>query len=130
MTDGMSLAQSQGMAKPVRYQVVLAKAAPAFERLPVPVQQVLRLCDGTRSVAEIATLSQLPRERTGEIVRRLLTSGVVSPAAELPRRRRITPVALEWLQPPVPVNVPANVNAFSDDEESFFARSIDHLIET
>jgi hypothetical protein len=142
------------MAKRVRYQVVLAKAAPHFHRLPEPVRRVIKLCDGTRTLAEVSQLTDLPRERALAVIERLLAHGVLQPAQDPPRRRRITPVGLAWLAPkpdaippapepipaplpppPKPVTVtvlPAVVNdalSFSAEEDAFFSRSIDHLLE-
>jgi hypothetical protein len=39
------------------------------------------------------------------------------------RKRRMTPTAIAWLS-----GVPQREKDFTDDEDAFFAQSIDHLI--
>jgi hypothetical protein len=159
--------------------VVNHRRAGDIERLPEAVRRVARLCDGMRTLDELAALSRLPADRAGQVVDRLVNLGIVFEVTEPPlksRRRRVTPVAVQqWLataaiaateapqamaspatmappetmappatmappplEPP-PLEAPrpsvtlppppaAPVDAFSADEESFFASPIDHLV--
>jgi hypothetical protein len=98
------------MANSVRFQLVPREAASRFESLPAPVRRVLRLCDGTRTVDQISASSQLDDAETAKILDRLSALGLVAPlpAERPPRRRRITPVAVRWLEgaPAAPAAAP------------------------
>jgi hypothetical protein len=102
-----------------RYEVIPSRAAAEFRRLPHPARNILKLCDGIRPREAILASSPLPADRTEQVLGRLVALGVVS----LRGRARPSPPAVSASQ------APATPDAFSDDEERFFASSIDHLLE-
>jgi len=116
-----------------RFSVVPSKAAALFHRLPVPVRDVLRLCDGTRTVEAIAASTEMPVVRIAPVLERLALLGLIAARRPPePRRRSLTPQGLSWVQGAEPdVAPPPAVPAvdFSDDEEKFFSSSFDHLVE-
>jgi hypothetical protein len=81
----------------------LARAA-AFTRLPAAARALLRLCDGTRTVAAVCAATALPPARALAVLDRLHALGLIAPAE------------------------PA-LQAFTPEEEQFFASSLDHLVE-
>ena len=108
-------------------RLVAARAA-LFDRLPVAVRAVVRLCDGTRGVGEVLALSPLQAADAHRVVERLLQLGLV--VAELPapqRRRSLTPQSQEWARHRE--GAAGAESAFSADEEAFFASGIDHLVD-
>jgi hypothetical protein len=83
---------------PLRYLLVPSVAATQFDKLPAPVQRLARLCDGTRTLTELSTVSRLPQERTSAIIDRLTTLGVITSATKKVRQRRDTPPTVtRWL---------------------------------
>ncbi len=133
------------MANVQCFAVVSARAAEEFHRLPSAVRDLLRLCDGTRTLEAIAANSELPAARAEQALKRLTALGVVSVLdVHRPRQRRLTPVGVSWIEgaapapkTPAPAATPAPVAAapaahrpgFSDEEEQFFSSSIEHLLE-
>jgi hypothetical protein len=135
-----------------RLEVVLPKAAAEFHRLPTTVQDILRLCYGQRSIEVICACSPIAADQTAIVLRRLVALGMVAPHPPGGRpRRALTPRTLSWVSgelenepireslrsvdaPPAtpPTSDHPSVSAavdFTDDEETFFSRSIEHLIE-
>jgi len=109
------------MANSVRFQLVPREAASRFESLPAPVRRLLRLCDGTRTVDEISASSQLDDDETQKVLDRLSALGLIAPqpAQKPPRRRRITPDAVRWLDgapPAVAAPAPAAAPAVAKAE--------------
>jgi hypothetical protein len=106
------------------YEVVTPNAVAAFTQLPLAVREVLRLCDGVRTLESICVCSALAPERTRRVIDRLLQLGLIAarPPAP-PRRRRLTPEGNAWAQLGPPPTA-----AFTPDEEQFFASPIDHLV--
>jgi DNA-binding FadR family transcriptional regulator len=100
-------------------ELVLPQAAAEFAKLPTVVRSVLRLCDGTRTLDEVCKISKLPQAR--EAVTRLQQLGLVAAKnGERKRRKNLSERTLQWLR---------NEDGFSNDEEAFFASSVEHLIE-
>jgi hypothetical protein len=94
------------------------QAAPRFHSLPRQVRDIARLCDGHRDLGQICQESPLSRARTIEVLVRLRDLGLVTAEAEA------------WPAPKPSPPLPRAVDSgFSADEEAFFSRSIDHLIE-
>jgi hypothetical protein len=154
-----------------RYAIQIHRAAGEFSRLPVEVQALLRLCDGTRSVRTLRADSGLSPSLFGRVLYRLVTLGLVGPASEQADRPARAARAVAWsrevgspmpadpladidplgqtvrielatedtleiprpdaaeLAPALPVEISAELIDFSLDEEAFFARTIDHLLE-
>jgi len=130
---------------------VLPKAAAEFHRLPTTVQDILRLCDGQRSIEVICACSPIAADQTAIVLRRLVALGVVAPHPPGGRpRRALTPRTLSWVSgepenepvreplrsvdapatPPTPDTPPvSSAIDFTEDEETFFSRSIEHLVE-
>jgi len=151
VTAAHALLQSLFMAKAV-YEVVPARAASQFRALPTVVRNLLKLCDGTRTLDAICARSPLPVERTEQIVGRLVTLGLIqSREPSKTRRRPIAAATMAWIEgalpavvvaPPIvvaeaPIVVEAPVAeppvaeppaGFSAEEESFFSSSIEHLV--
>jgi hypothetical protein len=97
--------------------------------LPERVRDVLRLCDGTRTLETLSALSPLPPAPTERVVDRLLELGVVvAQPGPPPRRRRLTPESLAWMRQRSDGATRTTVAEFSADDEAFFASSIEHLI--
>ena len=72
--------------------------ASQFHGLPAAVRQVLRLCDGTRTLGGVCALSPLSTGRTKAVVARLLHRGlVVQRTGKSPRGRHLTEAASAWL---------------------------------
>ena len=93
------------MAKAV-YEVVPARAASQFRGLPTIVRDLLKLCDGTRTLDAICARSPLPVERTEQIVGRLVTLGIIR--AREPKKARRGPMAattVAWVEGALPVVV-------------------------
>jgi hypothetical protein len=110
-----------------RYQVVPSRAASVFHRLPVQVRELIKLCDGARTVERICANGPLPAPQAERALERLLTMGVISVGGVERRKRSLTPQGLDWLraaEPPKPKSL-----EFSDEEESFFQSSFEHLVE-
>jgi hypothetical protein len=136
------------------YVVRLDLAARAYAHLPMPARAVLRLCDGVRAIEAICAASPYEAPLTLRILERLVQLKLV---AEIRRERRAgprlgkrtPPVALHRTSSPIPEE-PAETaseppflvterareapklaleEAFSPEEEAFFSRPIDHLIE-
>jgi hypothetical protein len=100
-------------------ELVLPQAAAEFAKLPTVVRSVLRLCDGTRTLDEVCKISKLPQAR--EAVTRLQQLGLVAAKnGERKRRKNLSERTQQWLR---------NEDGFSNDEEAFFASSVEHLIE-
>ncbi len=127
-----------------RFEIVPARAAAEFKRLPHPVRRILKLCDGVRPREDIFASSPLTVERTEQVLSRLLALGVLrvepppvvaaaslpAPVAESAPASLPAPVVTpEPALAPVAVAAPASLSDFTDDEERFFASPIDHLIE-
>ena len=111
-----------------RFEIVPARAAAEFKRLPHPVRRILKLCDGVRPREDIFASSPLTVERTEQVLARLLSLGVVR--VEPPPVVAPAPEpALVSASAPVSVSSPAPLPDFTDDEERFFASPIDHLLE-
>jgi hypothetical protein len=110
------------------YEVVTPHAVAAFARLPLAARDVLRLCDGVRTLESICVCSDLTAERTRRVIDRLLQLGLIAarPPAP-PRRRRLTPEGNAWAQEGQPPAAPKTPE-FTPDEEQFFASPIDHLV--
>ncbi|HZS35358.1 MAG TPA: hypothetical protein VFF06_00950 [Polyangia bacterium] len=110
--------------------MIPSRAAAEFRRLPHPARNILKLCDGVRPREAIFASSPLPAETTEQVLRRLLALGVLSlrggarPSPPL----AIAPASAPALAPSPSPSPPAPSD-FSDDEERFFASSIEHLIE-
>lgn len=151
---------SSPVPQPKRYAARIDRVAPRFADLPCEVQQLIRLCDGTRSLAQLRAGSGLPPRTFERVMRKLHALELISVMeserldreralawARTPSRPRSTipPAAMssdpmpgvrtEAVVPPrievppacpIPIGV---VHAFSHDEEAFFARSIEHLLE-
>jgi hypothetical protein len=126
-----------------RYAVQPDRAAKAFGRLPLVAREILRLCDGQRSVAAIRRESPLEREMTDRVLERLAHLGLIR-AISAERAALVGSLfrPAEWRMPPIvdaspeaappPAAfesrpVPA-LPTFSADEEAFFSRGIDHLL--
>jgi hypothetical protein len=119
-----------------RLCVVPDRAAAEFDRLPFPVRDILRLCDGTRTFEAICAASPLQSAQTESVLERLLTMGVIAVRSQAPRQRRLTPEGLSWVNESpaqaAPETVPSESQeaiGFSQEEELFFAQSIEHLLE-
>jgi hypothetical protein len=69
-----------------RYGVHIERAALAFDSLPFEAQQILRLCDGHRSLRRIRHDSPIDRARTERVLRRLATLGLITDLAWASRR--------------------------------------------
>jgi hypothetical protein len=108
---------------PGKPQIDPSRAAPRFALLPPATQRLLRLCDGERDLAALASASRMPPSTVTSMLRSLSEQGLVrEPAAPSPRK--LSPRGEAWLRGAVPDPV-----TFSDDEERFFASSIDHLVQ-
>jgi hypothetical protein len=116
-----STSMKSSIATSVVYEIVIAKVATEFQSLPLPVRDVLKLCDGTRSPAAICAAIS-PAERTRRILGRLVALGLIAPRPPSPSLVR-APAIARWL-----AGAPLEDPAFSTEEEQFFARSIDHLV--
>src|SRR5581483_6001442 len=146
MTAAHALLQSHFMGKAV-YEVVPARAASEFRALPTIVRNLLKLCDGTRTLDAICARSE-------QIVGRLVMLGVIAMREPVKARRRpIAATTAAWIEgalpaPPPPIVVetrpaiavetpmvmeapiaePPPPAGFTAEEESFFSSSIDHLV--
>jgi hypothetical protein len=90
-------------AQAERFAIVSRLAAAQFHRLPVAVRDILRLCDGTRTLESICACADLPSDRTKHVLHRLTELGVISAiTTPPPRRRRLTPVARSWVSGETP----------------------------
>jgi hypothetical protein len=86
------------MAKLDRFEVDPAKAASHFERLPIVVRDILRLCDGRRTIESICASSPLGGDETQKVLERLSALGLVSLRSRgRSRRTASTPVISAWL---------------------------------
>jgi hypothetical protein len=65
------------MSNVQRFEVEPAKAASQFQKLPTVAREILRLCDGRRTVEAICASSPLDGDGTLEVLRRLGELGVV-----------------------------------------------------
>jgi hypothetical protein len=135
------------------YVVRLDLAARAYVHLPAPARAVLRLCDGVRTIEAICTAGPFEPSLTLKILDRLVQLKLVTEVRRErrggPRHgRRASPMARPASVPlpeepattaPEPVFVVterdagtpklAMEEAFSPEEEAFFSRSIDHLLD-
>jgi hypothetical protein len=150
------------MGHAVRFEVVPRRAAPAFDRLPEVARDILRLCDGQRTLAAIRASSPIAAAGTERVLERLAVLGLIAARQSArPGRKPLTNAAISWIEsgasiplamlhaparaveslPPTPAPIVAGPESepivtapepelhFSDEEERFFASSIDHLIE-
>jgi len=147
-----SEAQMTPVANHRRLEVVLPKAAAEFHRLPTTVRDILRLCDGKRSLDVICACSPIAADQTTHVLRRLVALGMiaVNEPAGRPRRAltertrswisgeadpepsRVPLCAVEEEEPPalpLPATKPRTAIDFTDEEETFFSRSIEHLLD-
>jgi hypothetical protein len=109
------------------YAVVPSRAAAVFHRLPMPVRELLKLCDGSRTVERICAAGTLPATQAQRALERLSAMGVISIGGIERRKRNLTQRGLAWTRgeaPPAPKPL-----EFSDEEERFFASPIDHLVD-
>jgi hypothetical protein len=97
----------------------LGRAA-AFARLPTAARALLRLCDGTRTVAAVCAASALPAARALEVLDRLHDLGLIAPTVPVSP----APTPPPNLAPALPASP-----AFTPEEEQFFASSLDHLVD-
>ena len=96
--------------------MVLPQAAAEFAKLPTVVRSLLRLCDGTRTMEDVC---KNPQAR--QAVSKLMQLGLVAArTGERKRRKNLSDRTLQWLR---------HETGFSNDEEAFFASSVEHLIE-
>lgn len=96
--------------------IVNHRRAGDIERLPEAVRRVARLCDGMRTIDDLAALTRLPAERAGQVVERLANLGIVFAVTEPPlksiRRRRVTPLTVQqWLSTPPAGAAPVEATA-------------------
>lgn len=145
--------------QPKRYVARVDRVAARFAQLPSEVQRLIRLCDGSRSLAQLRTDSGLPQRVFSQVLGKLVTLELISP---FERRQADRARALAWVHgwplrspaispPPEPeldsdpmpglveqsplglrpeLELPCELACdFSDDEEAFFARTIEHLLE-
>ena len=111
-----------------RLEIVLPRAAAEFKRLPIGVRKLLPLCDGTRNLEKLSQAASLPPEQTKKVVARLEQLGVITRRRPMDRvgekkgRRDLSAQALAWMRS-------APLKGFTDDEEQFFEKTIDHLLE-
>jgi hypothetical protein len=130
-----------------RLEIVPARVALLFDRLPRPVHRILRLCDGERTIDEICELSGLPAVRAHQILGRLRDLGAVTerpprlpagarPARALRRWRGESAGASHAASAPEHVRAADGPAAsapeplrFDDADERFFASSFEHLLE-
>lgn len=129
--------QSAHEVSPRRYAIRLERAAREFRTLPIEVQALLRLCDGTRSLHELREASDFSPQLFGRVLARLEAQGLIGAPAVGPVDAR---AALAWtrdvgrplLAEPAPSPEPEPALAtpidFSMDEEEFFSQTIDHLL--
>jgi hypothetical protein len=86
------------MAKLDRFEVDPGKAASHYERLPIVVRDILRLCDGRRTIESICASSPLGGDETQQVLERLSALGLVSLRSRARSRRTAsTPVISAWL---------------------------------
>jgi hypothetical protein len=86
------------MAKLDRFEIDPGKAASHFERLPIVVRDILRLCDGRRTIESICASSPLGGDETQKVLERLSALGVVTLRSRARARRTAsTPVISAWL---------------------------------
>ena len=99
--------------------MVLPQAAAEFAKLPTAVRSLLRLCDGTRTLDDVCRSAKLPEARRA--VTKLMQLGLVAArSGERKRHKNLSARSLQWLR---------HEDGFSNDEEAFFASSVEHLIE-
>ena len=103
-----------------RYALRPDRVAGEFSRLPAEVQTLLRLCDGTRNLSELRRASHLAPQVFELVLGKLRALGLIEPF----RRPRILDRSrvMAWAN-----HEP--VTPFSLDEEAFFGKTIDHLLE-
>src|SRR5580765_1215864 len=102
-------------------ELVLPQAAAEFAKLPTVVRSLLRLCDGTRTLEAVCKGAKLPEDQAKQAVARLQQLGLVATrSGERKRRKNLSERTLQWLR---------HEDGFSNDEEAFFASSVEHLIE-
>src|SRR5262245_42643985 len=102
----------------MRYAIQPSRAR-EIARLPEAARKVARLCDGRRTLTELTSDLRLPEPWVAKVVAKLGELGVVQLLSE--------PMPGQSATPAVPPAV--MVERFSDDEEAFFASSVDHLAE-
>ena len=94
------------MAQAVRFEVVPRRAASAFDRLPEVARDILRLCDGHRTLAAIRASSPIAPAGTERVLERLASLGLIAarPVAR-PVRKPLTKSASSWIEsgPPIPL---------------------------
>jgi hypothetical protein len=109
------------MEATMRPEIVLPQAAAEFVKLPTAVRTLLRLCDGTRTLDALCKVGLLPAHEVRRAVDRLVQLGLVAGHAdERKRKKNLSERTLQWVR---------SETGFSNDEEAFFASSIEHLIE-
>ena len=106
-----------------RLEVVLPRLSQEFKRLPVPVRKLLQLCDGTRTIEKLSQTKLLSPDETLKVVARLEKLGVVARRSkEEKRKRQLSAQAIDWMR-----KKPGK--EFTADEDEFFEKTIDHLLE-
>ncbi len=151
----MASRPAESRAQP-RYGVLVDRAARAFASLPLEARQILRLCDGRRTLTRIRKDSPIDRARTEQVLRRLEALGLITDLAWSPRAdERPAPLAdtaplagrpvvlplladaspaapettlLPRIPPIVVVEPPHPDDPFSAEEEAFFSSGIEHLV--
>jgi hypothetical protein len=123
----------------LRYAVQPDRVAKTFRNLPLVAREILRLCDGRRSVTAIRRESPLEREMTDRVLKRLLYLGLIralaaqSAVSPSPLPAGAFPALPVMEAAPAPAAlksrpIPMGVSSFSADEEAFFSRGIEHLV--
>ncbi len=96
------------------------------------MRRILKLCDGVRPREDIFASSPLPADRTEQVLSRLIALGLVRSDPPPPQENVAVDVAVAVPVAAAPAAAPAPAPPladFTDDEERFFASSIDHLVE-
>ena len=105
----------------LRLEIVLPQAAAEFAKLPTAVRSLLRLCDGTRTIDALCQAGPLAAAEVRRVASRLVALGLVTARAdERKRRKQLSERTLQWLR---------DESGFSSDEEAFFARPVEPLLE-
>jgi len=114
---------------PKRYAVRIGRVAGEFTRLPPEVRRVLRLCDGTRSLARLKADAALPVRTFAQVLSKLERLGYVEPnpppargAATSPAPLPLEPLPLE----PLPLD-PLALDPLASDPLAFDPLALDPL---